>query len=201
MDSLFKYIDKYDDLLTDKYELNIRTDENNCRWKIMVCSKKDNNFYASKYIDMTIFRRYCTQFVMEVYLRFVIKECISEIEEDIAIKNKAEPKLRRVVAVDFDGTLCESDYPNVGDVWNKHMKTHEYIRKEKEKGSIIILWTCRCGKELEDAVAACKNWHIPIDYVNENDPDRTAFFGADSRKISADLYIDDKATDPEEWEC
>jgi hypothetical protein len=192
MDSIFKYINECDDLLTDKYELHIMADDFNYRWKIMVRSKKDNNFYASKYID--IFR-------MKVYLRSAITDCISEIEEDIKLKEKQEPlKLRRVVAIDFDGTLCESAYPDVGVVEKTHLLVHDLIHKEKANGSIIILWTCRCGKELEEAVAACKDWHIPIDYVNENDPERTKYFGADSRKISADLYIDDRATNPEEWE-
>ncbi|NLD50547.1 MAG: hypothetical protein GX660_25680 [Clostridiaceae bacterium] len=108
-------------------------------------------------------------------------------------------ELKRVVAVDFDGTLCNNAYPDVGEPNEIHYAVHDYIRKEKENGSIIILWTCRTGKELEVAVDACKQWKIPIDYVNENDPERTAFYGADSRKISADVYIDDKADNPEEW--
>lgn len=100
--------------------------------------------------------------------------------------------MREVIAVDFDGVLCENNYPEIGDVLPIHKKIHEYIRQEHKNGNIIILWTCRCGKELDAAVNFCKKHDIPIDYVNENDPERVKKYGHDSRKISADLYIDDK---------
>ena len=65
--------------------------------------------------------------------------------------------MRRVVAVDFDGTLCSLDcFPDVGVLQDKHLLVHHRIREEKANGSIIILWTCRCGKALENAVEACK---------------------------------------------
>lgn len=103
---------------------------------------------------------------------------------------------RKVIAVDFDGTLCTNAYPNIGAILPIHQMIHEYVRKEREKGTVIILWTCRCGKELDAAVEFCQEHNIPIDYINENDPERVAFYGMDSRKVSADLYIDDKSYNP-----
>lgn len=101
--------------------------------------------------------------------------------------------MREVIAVDFDGTLCENKYPEIGDVLPIHERVHELIRVKHKNGAIIILWTCRCGKELDAAVNFCKKHDIPIDYVNENDPERVRLYGSDSRKVSADVYIDDKA--------
>lgn len=101
--------------------------------------------------------------------------------------------MREVIAVDFDGTLCENAHPNIGELLPMHKTIHEYIRMKHKNGALIILWTCRCGKELEAAISFCKKYNIPIDYVNENDPERVKKYGYDSRKISADLYIDDKA--------
>lgn len=102
--------------------------------------------------------------------------------------------MREVIAVDFDGTLCENAYPDIGKVQPEHNVIHRYVRYKKHaEDAIVILWTCRCGKELEAAISFCKKYNIPIDYVNENDPERVKLFGGDPRKVSADLYIDDKA--------
>lgn len=98
---------------------------------------------------------------------------------------------RLTIAVDFDNTLAVTRYPAIiapiGTVV-------DYIRDAKENhNAIIILWTCREGKELEEAVAWCKENNVPIDYVNENVPARVKKWESDCRKVSADIYIDDKA--------
>ena len=58
------------------------------------------------------------------------------------------------------------------------------------------MWTCRCGKDLEDAVEWCKTQGLVFDLINENVPENVEKFGNDSRKIFAHEYIDDKATNP-----
>lgn len=98
---------------------------------------------------------------------------------------------RLTIAVDFDNTLAVTRYPSIiapiGTVV-------DYIRDAKENhNAIIILWTCREGKELEEAVAWCKENNVPIDYVNESVPARVKKWGNDCRKVGADIYIDDKA--------
>jgi len=105
-------------------------------------------------------------------------------------------KYYRTIAVDFDGTLCEFDYPNIGKIAPKHQTVIDFIKINKSRGSTIILWTCRCGKPLEEAVAWCKEKEIPIDYVNENPPELIKAFGGDTRKVVAELYIDDKGINP-----
>lgn len=98
-------------------------------------------------------------------------------------------KSHKVVAVDFDGTIANTDYPRI---ISPISETISLLRKLKDKGATIILWTCREGENLEEAVKWCKENDVPIDLVNENDKERIKIWGNDCRKIGADLYIDDK---------
>lgn len=98
--------------------------------------------------------------------------------------------MNKVIAVDFDGTLCENRYPEIGKM-KKDVLIRLYI--EQLNGSKIILWTCRTGKYLDEAVAWCLDHGIIFDAINENLPERIKMFGGDCRKISADEYWDDKA--------
>lgn len=95
----------------------------------------------------------------------------------------------KIYAFDFDGTLCEEAYPDIGRP-NKTMI--RYAKKLKKKGNHLILWTCRNGKMLENAVMWCKEQGIEFDAVNQNLPEILELFGSDSRKITADYYVDDK---------
>lgn len=99
-----------------------------------------------------------------------------------------------VIAVDFDGTLCEDVFPEIG-------KPHETLindlkRCRKEKGDKLILWTCRCGEYLDKAVEWCKEQGLIFDAVNENVPDVVAKYGEGGSKVFADLYIDDRSIHP-----
>lgn len=101
------------------------------------------------------------------------------------------PKLEgKVIAVDFDNTIAKTRYPEIVE---PIPETIDFLRKAKENGAKIILWTCREGMVLEDAVQWCKMYNVPIDRVNQNEPSRSEYWGNDSRKIGADLYIDDKS--------
>ena len=99
-------------------------------------------------------------------------------------------KWRKVVAIDFDGTLCESKWPEIGA---PNWDIIQRAKAEQEAGAALILWTCREGQQREEAVAACHSWGLHFDAVNENLPERTAEYGNDCRKIGADEYWDDKA--------
>ena len=92
-----------------------------------------------------------------------------------------------IVAVDFDCTLSlGTHYPHLGQ---PNYPLIRALTQLHELGHTIILWTCREGPELKDALTWCKQYHVPIDYVNENVP----WLGFDCRKIVADYYIDDCA--------
>ena len=95
-----------------------------------------------------------------------------------------------IIAVDFDGTLCENKYPNIGAP-NTMLISH--IRSLQENGDKFILWTCRRGKYLDEAIAWCKHQHLVFDAVNENLPESIEAYGGDCRKVLADEYWDDKA--------
>jgi hypothetical protein len=92
------------------------------------------------------------------------------------------------IAVDFDGTIVEHDYPAIG----KEMLFAFRTLKELEKmGARLILWTFRAGKELDEAVEFCRKNGIEFYAVNKNYPEEV-FDDTISRKINADIYIDDK---------
>ena len=98
--------------------------------------------------------------------------------------------MQHVIAVDFDGTLCESRWPEIGAP-NKQV-IRELIRRQAD-GAAIILWTCRTGELLDEALLWCRNRGIRFDAVNENLPERIETYGTETRKISADEYWDDKS--------
>ena len=100
----------------------------------------------------------------------------------------------RVIAVDFDGCLCKNAWPDIGEA-NLEI-IHELIRRQAE-GAKIILWTCRCYGMLDAAVMWCLNHGLKFDAINANLPELIEAYGNDSRKISADIYIDDRSCHPE----
>lgn len=95
-----------------------------------------------------------------------------------------------IYAVDFDGTLAESIYPGIG---SPNMALINHLIKRRKQGNKVILWTCRCGERLQEAVEWCIQYGLEFDAVNENLLETIEWFGTDSRKIHADVYIDDKA--------
>lgn len=98
----------------------------------------------------------------------------------------------KVYAIDFDGTLCFSKWPELGPP-NKPLI--EIMKEKQARGDKIILWTCRTGKEIDDAVEWCKEQGLIFDAVNTNIPEIIELYGEDGRKVSADYYIDDKNMD------
>lgn len=96
---------------------------------------------------------------------------------------------KKIIAVDFDGTLCENKWPDIGD---PNLELINYLKEEREKGNKIILWTCRVSERLNDAVNWCYERGLIFDEVNNNTPEVIDLFGTESRKIFANEYIDDK---------
>lgn len=98
--------------------------------------------------------------------------------------------MRKVIAVDFDGCLCVNRWPEIGKA---NEALIEKLKRARLEGHRLILFSCREGKLLSDAVTWCRERGLTFDAVNENLPERIAKYGGDCRKISADLYIDDRA--------
>mgnify|MGYP000218945861 CR=1 FL=1 len=107
-----------------------------------------------------------------------------------ASEDQKEVKMQKAIAIDFDGCLCTNEYPNIG---KPILHIIDEAKKQQAKGAGLILWTCRQGKELEEAVAACERWGLHFDAVNENLPSWKEFFRNDTRKVGANEYWDDRA--------
>lgn len=95
-----------------------------------------------------------------------------------------------IIAVDFDGTLVHDEFPQIGKPFIHRM---DCIKALQKRGHQVILWTCRTGKHLDDAVAFCADYGVVFNAVNENLPEIQAAWGGDTRKVYCDYYIDDKS--------
>ena len=102
-------------------------------------------------------------------------------------------KLPKIAAVDFDGTLVKDKFPEIGEI---NSVVWDSVKQLQDNGYKLILWTCRSndlqGTQLDDAVAFCKKEGLEFDAVNENLKEVQDMFGGDTRKVYADVYIDDK---------
>lgn len=92
------------------------------------------------------------------------------------------------IAVDFDGTIVEHNYPAIG---KEKLFAFRTMKELDKMGARIILWTFRTGKELEEAVEYCRQNGVEFYAVNKNYPEEVVDETV-SRKIDADIYIDDK---------
>ncbi len=92
------------------------------------------------------------------------------------------------IAVDFDGTIVEHKYPEIGKTRPFAFETLKMLEK---KGHQLIMWTYRSGKYLDEAVAFCRKNDFEFYAVNCNYPEEE-FNETKSRKIDCDYYIDDR---------
>lgn len=100
-------------------------------------------------------------------------------------------QIARIIAVDYDGCITmENAWPEVGQL---NPRVIERLKREKAAGSILILWSCREGHILEDAIEACRAAGVEFDAVNDQVPEQTAVFGSNPHKIYATEYWDDRA--------
>jgi hypothetical protein len=92
------------------------------------------------------------------------------------------------IAVDFDGTIVEHEYPKIG---KEKLFAFRTLKELEKQGVRLILWTFRTGKELDEAVEYCRQNGIEFYAVNKNYPEEVPDETV-SRKIDADIYVDDK---------
>ena len=95
----------------------------------------------------------------------------------------------QVIAVDFDGTIVEHAYPAIGA---EMLFAFDTLKRLQSKGHKLILWTIREGKMLEEAVEYCRANGVEFYAVNKNYPEEQFEEGVTSRKVNADLFIDDR---------
>jgi hypothetical protein len=94
----------------------------------------------------------------------------------------------KVIAVDFDGTIVEHAYPRIG---SEMMFAFATLKALQKKGHKLILWTFRDGDTLLEAVEYCRSNGIEFYAVNKNYPEEQYDLSL-SRKINADIFIDDR---------
>lgn len=104
-----------------------------------------------------------------------------------------------IVAVDFDGTIVDHQFPSVGP---PVPGAFEWLKRFEAAGAKLILWTMRSpgreslesgtleGDVLQDAVDFCKANGIEFWGINEN-PDQHTWTA--SPKAYAHVLIDDAA--------
>ena len=101
--------------------------------------------------------------------------------------------MRKAIAIDCDGCLCTDAFPAIGE---PNWAVIDRAKAEQQVGTGLILWTCREGDLLQEAVVACEGWGLTFDAVNESLPDWIEEFGTQPRKVGASEYWDDKAVNP-----
>lgn len=94
-----------------------------------------------------------------------------------------------IIAVDFDGTIVEHNYPNIGKPIPFAIDVLKRLQVEQHHQ--LILWSVREGKLLDEAVEYCAKQGLEFYAVNKNYPEET-YNETSSRKINADLFIDDR---------
>lgn len=97
-----------------------------------------------------------------------------------------------IIAVDFDGVLCEDKFPDIG---RPNYDMISAVREALDSGIEVILWTCRVDAELDKAVEWCKNYGLNFSAINDNAPSNKekylSKYPNGTRKVYADYYIDD----------
>jgi hypothetical protein len=93
------------------------------------------------------------------------------------------------IAVDFDGTIVEHRYPQIGE---EKLFAFETLKQLQKLGHLLILWTFRTGKELDEAVEFCRKRGIEFYAVNKSFPEEEFDPDTISRKIDVDVFIDDR---------
>lgn len=94
-----------------------------------------------------------------------------------------------IIAVDFDGTIVEHRYPKIGEEVPFATQALKMLIKEQHR---LILWTVREGKLLEEALDWCKARGVEFYAVNRDYPEEKDDHKGFSRKIKADVFIDDR---------
>nr|WP_311450786.1 hypothetical protein [uncultured Porphyromonas sp.] len=93
------------------------------------------------------------------------------------------------IAVDFDGTIVRHRYPKIGDEIPFATETLRLLLRDRHR---LILWTVREGRLLDEAVEWCRARGVEFYAINRDFPEEDATGSGFSRKIKADLFIDDR---------
>ena len=94
-----------------------------------------------------------------------------------------------IIAVDFDGTIHDGQWPRIGEAMPG---AREAINALRAEGHYIIIWTCREGRQQTEMVNWLLEKDIGFDRINDHRPDEVAAYDSNARKVYAHCYVDDK---------
>jgi hypothetical protein len=94
----------------------------------------------------------------------------------------------KIIAVDFDGTIVEDDYPKIG---KPIIFAFDTLKQLLNEGNRLILWTYRSNELLQEAVDFCLKNGVSFYAVNKNYPEEE-YNESTPRKLKADIFIDDR---------
>lgn len=92
------------------------------------------------------------------------------------------------IAIDFDGTIVDHEYPAIG---KEKLFAFITLKELQKRGALLIMWTFREGRELQEAVDYCRQNGIEFYAINRNYPEEQWTDGT-PRKINVDIFVDDK---------
>ena len=96
-----------------------------------------------------------------------------------------------VIAVDFDGTIVENKYPEIGQELPFAIETLKMLIKDRHR---VVLWTCREGELLDAALDWCRERGVEFYAANRDYPEETTDNNPHfTRKLKADIFIDDRS--------
>lgn len=98
---------------------------------------------------------------------------------------------RKIYAIDFDGTIVEDKWPEIG---KERKETTDFIKAIQDIGCQWFLWTCRTGEDLDKAIDWCLHHGLYPNAVNEGT--HPLYISGEWRPVKpyADVYIDDKSS-------
>lgn len=141
-------------------------------------------------ISYCLYEAFCTYFTLSfveqgtkirVFMDFLYIFVRSSI-----LKNKVKDM---VIAVDFDGTIVEHCYPEIGKEVPFAVDTLKMLQRDRHK---LIMWTVREGELLDEAVEWCKERGLEFYAVNKDYPEEKVEDEGFSRKLKVDMFIDDR---------
>ncbi|MDO5036491.1 MAG: hypothetical protein Q4D93_05985 [Porphyromonas sp.] len=101
-----------------------------------------------------------------------------------------EQKKLYTIALDFDGTIVTHKYPEIGEEIPDAVRVVKQLIRD---GHRIILWSVREGTLLDEALQWCEERGLTFYAVNQDFPEEQTEDRYFSRKIKADIFIDDRA--------
>lgn len=124
--------------------------------------------------------------MLEYVTEYTVCKNVRETQENAG---RQTHKKDMTIAVDFDGTIVEHCYPEIGKEIIFATDTLKALIKD---GHQLILWTVREGELLEEAVEWCRERGVEFFAVNKNYPEENVEDPFYSRKLKAEIFIDDR---------